>query len=371
MRADPPWPAYSEALETELLRWLNDEACEGRRIESVFFGGGTPSLAPPVLIKRILELLAKAGRIAPDAEITLEANPNSAEAARFAELRALGVNRLSIGVQSLDDAELNLLDRIHRADESLAAIEAAERAGFDELNIDLIYGLPGQRIEEWLARLERAAELPVTHLSCYMLTIEPGTKLASIHRRTPLALPDEHAAAAMLAATRAHLAGLGFPAYEISNHARPGHECRHNDAYWRYRDYIGIGAGAAGKLDRPDGGAFRWTNRRRPESYIRQVREEGRAVAETEILDAWTAAREAAWLGLRRSEGLVHGDYQRRFGRPAWERLLDALAPWIDTGHAVHDARGLRLSERGVLLADEIAAGILSLTAPDAARAAG
>ncbi|MBL8665802.1 MAG: coproporphyrinogen III oxidase, partial [Candidatus Odyssella sp.] len=219
----------------------------GRVVTSVFFGGGTPSLMPPETAAAILARIRALWPVAPDAEITLEANPGAAEAARFRAFRAAGVNRLSIGVQALDDAALKFLGRRHVAAEALAAVERA--AGiFPRYSFDLIYARPGQSVAAWREELARALRFAGDHLSVYQLTIEPGTAFHTAHARGDFALPDEDTAADLYEATRDLLGAAGLAAYEISNHARPGGESRHNLAYWRYADYAGIGPGAHGRL---------------------------------------------------------------------------------------------------------------------------
>ncbi|HJS32275.1 MAG TPA: radical SAM family heme chaperone HemW, partial [Alphaproteobacteria bacterium] len=233
------------ALLTELDHFAASTG--GRTVRSVFFGGGTPSLMAPQIVAAVIDCVARKWRVADDVEITLEANPNSAEQSRFAAFRAAGVNRLSLGVQALDDADLGALGRGHSAAEAQAAIARAA-AVFDRYSFDLIYARPRQSRAAWETELRRAVALAGDHMSVYQLTIEPGTAFAARHARGELVVPDEDAAAALYEATQAILDDAGLAAYEVSNHARAGAECRHNLAYWRYEDYIGVGPGAHGRL---------------------------------------------------------------------------------------------------------------------------
>jgi len=358
-RAQPDWTAYREALCRELVHWAEHPAYRGRCLASIFFGGGTPSLAPPELIGAVVELAASRLPVEDDVEISLEANPGASDAARFAAFRQAGINRLSIGVQSLDDAQLRWLERIHSSHEALAAFDDARAAGFDNINLDLMYALPDQTLDGWLATLHAALRLAPEHLSCYQLTVEPHTRLAAAHARRPIALPDEELALTFFQATRRELEQGGYIAYEISNFARPGHHCRHNDGYWRYHDHIGIGAGACGKWTDEAGGSRRYANIRTPERYVRTVLESGCAIGSDETLKPDRAAAEAVWLGLRRRDGVLRKTFISRFGDPAWRQARERLRPWIEQGHVQLDGEGMRLTDAGLPLADAIAAEVL------------
>lgn len=237
---------------------------QGREVGSIFFGGGTPSLFPPGEIARVIDAAAAALDLAGDCEITLEANPGAAEHDDFAGYRAAGVNRLSLGIQSFDDGALRALGRIHDGAEAAAAVDAAVRAGFERLNLDLMHGLPGQTADAAVDDIERALAYRTGHVSHYQLTIEPNTPF---HHHPP-ELPDEDTLAAIQDACHAHLAAAGYHRYEISAWARPGHACRHNLNYWRFGDYIGIGAGAHGKLTTPGGQVTRRWKHRHPGAYL-------------------------------------------------------------------------------------------------------
>ena len=353
---DPDWDALFAALAAEMRLLAGRFGLAGRRLASVFFGGGTPSLAPPGKIAALIEQAAALFGLEARAEITLEANPESAAPERLRELRAAGVNRLSVGVQSLSARGLAALGRTHGVAEAVAALEAARRAGFANLSLDLICGWPGQTPADWARDLERAVALAPEHLSCYELTIEPGTPFA----RRGVRGPDEARALAMWRHARAFLAAHGYESYEVSNHARPGMRARHNEGYWRYDDYLGLGPGAAGKLDMEDGGALRWTNERSPERYMARVRSGERPCRHEERLDRRQAAREALWLGLRRRAGVAAAPFARRFGvRPAALVRRHAAARLAEGLLRTDAAGGVRASEKGLLLLDAIAADLL------------
>jgi len=358
VRAEHAWADYEAALLAELAYRAEQAEFAGRHIESIFFGGGTPSLAPPALISAVIETVRERFGLAAAAEISLEANPGTVDAANFRGYRQAGVNRLSIGVQSLDAAELEWLERIHSPEQALAAFHTGREAGFDNINLDLMYGLPGQRVQDWLQALDTVIRLAPEHLSCYQLTVEPHTKLAATHRQQPLPLPDDEASLHFFRQTREHLASAGYLAYEISNFALPDRRCRHNDGYWLYHDYIGIGAGAAGKCNQPGGGTRRYSNIRAPEAYMDKAVSSGHAELGMESLDPPTAAAEAIWMGLRRSDGLDRHWFSERFGRDAMLMFEKALLKWQRQGGLIIEAGSIRLSPTGLTLADSIAADL-------------
>ncbi|MDQ6987026.1 MAG: radical SAM family heme chaperone HemW [Mariprofundaceae bacterium] len=369
VRNEPPWDDYRRALLAELTFWARQSQFSGRRIHSVFFGGGTPSLAPPSLIEALLCEIQRLFYFTDDAEITLEANPGSVEAARFAAYRAAGVNRLSIGVQSFDDAELKWLERIHSGDEAKNALATARKAGFDNINLDLMYGLPRQTMDAWLENLDSAIALSPEHLSCYQLTVEAHTELAVRHNKSPLALPEDEKSLDFLWKTRQKLAKNGYKAYEISNFAKKDQKCVHNDAYWLYHDYIGIGAGAAGKWDLKngdyaDGGITRYSNKRSPESYIQAVTTTQSAINSSETVSGKQAAAEAIWLGLRRTNGISRAWFNNRFGSDLAILFHNELAPWMQKEHLKLTSERLLLSEKGLALADSIAADLFAASSP-------
>ncbi|GMR00158.1 MAG: radical SAM family heme chaperone HemW [Zetaproteobacteria bacterium] len=293
------------------------------------------------------------------AEISLEANPGTAEAERFADYRSAGINRLSIGAQSFDDKELKWLERIHSGQEVITAYEAARNVGFEQISLDLMYGLPDQSIKTWRHHLEQVLSLAPEHVSCYQLTVEPHTQLAVRHKQTPFHLPGEDLSLSFLMQTRERLAQAGYAAYEISNFSKPGMRCRHNDGYWQYHDYIGIGAGAAGKWDTPDNGIIRYSNMRSPETYIKSASDTGSAINSREQLSTPQAAAESVWLGLRRTDGISREWFKARFGADPEILFGDALSPWEKNGCLNVTSERLNLTEKGLGLADSIAASVL------------
>ncbi|MFK4046732.1 Oxygen-independent coproporphyrinogen-III oxidase [Roseomonas mucosa] len=332
---------FGRALRAE----LSAEAARSgrRRLLSVFFGGGTPSLMPPELVAGILEDARRLFDAPPDLEVTLEANPTSVEAAKLRAFREAGVNRLSLGVQSLEEESLRFLGRQHSAGEAVAALEQA-RATFPRLSFDLIYARPGQSEDSWRAELRRALALAADHLSLYQLTIEPGTRFATEHARGAFALPADDDAAAMYTATAEEAARFGLLPYEVSNYARPGAESRHNLAYWRYGDYLGIGAGAHQRLEL--GGALLAARRHRaPESWLSLVEREGHARVEEMALAPEERGREALLMGLRLAEGIDPARVERRSGRP----LADLVEPAVLQACLEEDY--LRWSPEGRLVA--------------------
>lgn len=315
--------AWRRALVAEIDHYA--ALTPGRRLTSIFFGGGTPSLMVPETVAAVIDRAAGHWRPAPDIEITLEANPTSVEADRFQGFRTAGVNRVSLGVQALDDRDLAGLGRRHDAAEAMAAVDLATRC-FPRVSFDLIYARPGQSVARWLDELERALAFGTEHLSVYQLTIEPGTKFHTLHARGELVLPDEETAATLYEATQARLEAAGLPAYEISNHARPGAECRHNLTYWRYGDYAGVGPGAHGRLSLADGRVATRAHRA-PEIWRARVAEAGHGAGPAEPIDADTGASEMLMMGLRLAEGipaarLAAFDAERLIDQDARARLV-------------------------------------------------
>ncbi|EGD58774.1 coproporphyrinogen III oxidase [Novosphingobium nitrogenifigens DSM 19370] len=306
--------AWQEALLADMAHEAS--LTGGRTLGSIFFGGGTPSLMPPQLVETLLSAAARHWSFAPNIEITLEANPSSVEAARFAALAGAGVNRVSLGLQALDDETLRFLGRLHDAREGLAALEVAQRH-FARVSFDLIYARPGQTPEQWQAELDRALGFGTGHLSLYQLTIEPGTRFATLVREGKLEPLDDDAAADLFTLTRDMTAAAGIPAYEISNHARPGEESRHNLTYWRYGDYVGIGPGAHGRRL-----AQATVRHRKPENWLAAIDRDGHGIAEQRPLALGEQASEALLMGLRLGEGIDLAALSKRFGLPQ-EALID------------------------------------------------
>lgn len=347
-----------QAWRDALLRDLAHEAGElpGRRLTSIFFGGGTPSLMPPETVAALIEAATRHWPASSDIEITLEANPSSVEAARFADLARAGINRVSLGLQALDNDVLRWLGRAHGVDEGLSALETAQRH-FDRVSFDLIYARPGQTAEAWEAELERALSFGTEHLSLYQLTIEPGTQFASRFAKGDLVPLDTDLAAELFEQTRARTAAAGLPAYEISNHARPGAESRHNLTYWRYGNYAGVGPGAHG---RRNGRAT--VRRRKPENWLDRVVANGHGIELEEDLPDNARAQEALLMGLRLAEGIDLDVIARRSGI-ARERLVDdvAVSRLARQGLLARSGSKLAISEAGMLLLDAILAEIVAV----------
>lgn len=288
------------AWRSAMLADLAHEAGQlpGRRLGSIFFGGGTPSLMPPETVAAVIEAAERHWGFEPGIEITLEANPSSVEAARFADIASAGVNRVSLGLQALDDEALRFLGRAHGVDEGLAALDTAQRA-FARVSFDLIYARPYQSLADWEAELTRALSFGTEHLSLYQLTIEPGTRFATLFEKGELAAYDPDAAADLFEATRALTRAAGLPAYEISNHARPGAESRHNLTYWRYSDYAGIGPGAHGRR-----GGMATVRHKKPENWLAAIGRNQHGMQTEDPLDRHDRGVEALVMGLRLAEGV-------------------------------------------------------------------
>ena len=294
-----------------------------RTVSTIFFGGGTPSLMAPRTVGAILESLARRWTIAHDAEITLEANPTSVEATRFVGFRGAGVNRVSIGLQALDDAALRAIGRLHSAREALDAVAVA-RAVFDRYSFDLIYARPGQTPGAWASELKRAIAQAGEHLSLYQLTIEHGTPFYELHAAGKLLMPDEDLARALYDITQSICTEAGLPAYEVSNHARAGGECRHNLIYWRGHEYAGIGPGAHGRLD-IDGARHAIATEKLPQRWLTQVETRGHGMVSDEVLTQEEVADEFLLMGLRLAEGVDPARYARLSGRPLDPRRVALL----------------------------------------------
>ncbi len=312
VRHEPPdEKRFAAALSRELAHFA--ALSPGRRVTSIFLGGGTPSLMRASTVAAVLDAIAALWPVAPDAEVTLEANPGSAEAERFRGYRAAGVNRLSLGVQSLDDAALRALGRIHTAAEARNAVELARQI-FPRLSFDLIYARPAQTLRAWRSELSAAIAMAADHLSLYQLTIEPETPFFRLHEAGKLKVPDPERAAAFYALTQDVTAARSLPAYEISNHAVPGAESRHNLTYWRYQDYIGVGPGAHGRLV-VDGTKRATMSERHPERWLERVEQNGHGLVTDDQLTLEEAADEMLLMGLRLSEGVSTGRYRTMSGR--------------------------------------------------------
>jgi oxygen-independent coproporphyrinogen-3 oxidase len=334
------------------------EAAAGETLTSIFFGGGTPSLMPPSLVETLIGEAQKLWGFDPEIEITLEANPSSVEAANFAGLSRAGVNRVSLGVQSLEDKTLRWLGRLHGADEAVAALDVAQEH-FERASFDLIYALPGQTPEQWELQLQQALGLGTSHLSLYQLTIEPGTRFATDVRRSAFQPLDDDAAAELFELTQSMTSAKGMPAYEISNHAKIGQESRHNLTYWRYHDYAGIGPGAHGRR-----GGFATTRHKKPENYLTAASERSHGIAEQRMLAIGDQASEALLMGLRLVEGVHIGELSLRFdlnretmiNTDKAEHLRSLGLIWSHGERLGVTAKGLPLLDAllGELVADEL-----------------
>ena len=343
---------FARAFATELATMR--ERTGPRTVTSIFLGGGTPSLMQPGTVGAILEAVASNWTVPDGIEVTLEANPSSVEAGRFRGYRAAGVNRVSLGVQALNDADLKFLGRLHDVDDALAAIELA-RETFPRLSFDLIYARPGQTPDAWRAALETAIGYAADHLSLYQLTIEEGTPFHALHAARKFAVPDGDHAADLYALTQEVTAARGLPAYEISNHARPGAESRHNLTYWRYGEYVGVGPGAHGRFV---GGGTRNVTiaERMPERWLSLVEAKGHGIVDGETLTRSEEADEFLLMGLRLAEGIDLARYEQLSGRPlASERIAvlqdeDLVAP-------VGNSR-LRATPAGMIVLDAVVADL-------------
>ncbi|UUL81651.1 radical SAM family heme chaperone HemW [Sphingomonas qomolangmaensis] len=319
----------------------------GRKVGSIFFGGGTPSLMPPATVAALIDAADRHWGLEPACEITLEANPSSVEAARFADIARAGVNRVSLGLQALDDSALAFLGRAHSVDEGLAALATAQ-AAFARVSFDLIYARPGQSLAAWEAELARAIGFGTEHLSLYQLTVEPGTRFATLAAKGDLVIPGEDDAADLFELTRTLTAAAGLPAYEISNHARPGAESRHNLTYWRYRDYAGIGPGAHGRR-----GGLATVRHKKPENWLAAVDRNAHGLSAEDALTPHESATEALVMGLRMAEGV---DLGRVAALAGGEAPIDRKAMWLlqVQGLATLEDERLRITETGMPVLEAI-----------------
>jgi oxygen-independent coproporphyrinogen-3 oxidase len=340
--------AFAREIETTAARTPRHD------VSSIFLGGGTPSLMQPQTVGAILDAIGKHWRVGPDVEVTLEANPTSVEATRFRGYRAAGVNRVSLGVQALDNASLKALGRMHTAAEAMDAVAIA-RSVFDRYSFDLIYARPDQTPAMWEAELRQAIAQAAEHLSLYQLTIEPETPFYGLHAAGKLKTPDEATARALYDVTQDVCAELGLPSYEISNHARPGAECRHNLVYWRGQQYAGIGPGAHGRLD-INGVRHAIATEKRPEAWLMRVEAGGHGVITDDVLNSEERADEFLLMGLRLAEGIDPRRYQALSGRALDPKRIELLC---NEGAIVVDANGrLRVTQSGFPVLDAVVADL-------------
>ncbi|HVV16614.1 MAG TPA: radical SAM family heme chaperone HemW [Polyangia bacterium] len=357
-RVDIPHAEYANAVTAEMAARAPWFAGAGPLV-SVYFGGGTPGLWRPDAVARVIEAAGTtygaAG--AADLEITVEVNPGEAAVDHLRALHAAGVNRLSIGLQALDDALLAALGRNHDAAAGPAAVRAARAAGFDNLSVDLMFGVPGQSLDAWRRDVDAVVALAPEHVSAYALTVERGTVFGARDRRGDLARPDDQEVAGMFEHARAAFAAAGLVGYEISSYARQGRRARHNQLYWGLGPYLGVGASAASFRPLVDGTGWRFSNPRSTDVYLRQTQAARQPVARhVERRSAADLENEAVWLGLRTSDGVDRAAHARRHGRDPLAGREAAVSAAVAAGRLAVDATRLRLTAAGLLFADDVAA---------------
>ena len=343
---------YVRAIQSELAAAA--ERAPGRIVSTIFFGGGTPSLMQPQTVGAILDSIGKHWTVAGDVEVSLEANPTSVEATRFRGYRAAGVNRVSLGVQALDDSSLKELGRLHSAQEALDAIAVA-RSIFERYSFDLIYARPRQTLEGWKAELKLAIAEAAEHLSLYQLTIEPGTPFFGLHKAGKLIVPDDDLGRDLYDLTQQICGDAGLPAYEVSNHARPGAECRHNLVYWRGHEYAGVGPGAHGRLN-INGRRYATETEKKPEAWLDLVARNGHGLTVDEKLQPGEVADEFLLMGLRLAEGID----PKRFTQLSGRALDPKRLAFLMDGGAVEtmDNGRLRVTQSGFPLLDAVVADL-------------
>jgi oxygen-independent coproporphyrinogen-3 oxidase len=335
---------YVAALAREI-----SAAGQGEAVDTIFFGGGTPSLLAPAEIAALIAACRSAFAVAPDAEITLETNPETSSSERMDGFRAAGVNRISFGVQSFREPELKRLGRIHSADRARAAVHEARAAGLDNVSLDLMMWLPQQTTDDWRESVDALIGLSPEHASLYLLELYPNSPLREDMARAGWSLAPDDDAADMYLWSLARLESAGYRQYEISNVARPGFPSRHNLKYWQDGEWLGFGCGAHSTRD-----GARWKNVSSTEDYIRRLNEGQPLAADRRVLTTQAKLEEALFTGLRLTEGLDFDAVGRRYGTDVWDRYAAALAPAIEAGLAIRDGGRLRLSRNGMLLANEV-----------------
>lgn len=337
---------FVDALHCE----IEQSPYAGERFDTVFFGGGTPTYLSGEVLAGILEHLARRFAIATNAEITCEANPGSVSPTQLRRLRQAGFNRLSFGVQSFHLDELQRMDRIHTPEEVIQSVAWAREAGFDNLNLDLIFALPQQTLERWEASVRQAIALQPEHLSLYALMLEPNTRFYHLYQKGKLHLPDEEAQVAMFRLAQRLTAEAGYRQYEISNYAKPGYECQHNIIYWRNEPYLGFGPGAVSYME-----GRRWTNIKHPREYIRRIRAGEPLELEWERLTGWDSVAETLMLGLRMLDGVDLHALEHRFGLPVRQHYAPVIAQLIARGWLEQHGTTIRLTQEGLLWHSEVA----------------
>ena len=350
-----PEDDYVRALEREI------ESCrqilEGREISTVFFGGGTPSLLKPRNIGLVMEKLASIASFSSTAEVTLEVNPRTADREKLVLLRSVGINRISVGIQSFSQRKLDFYGRFTTPEDCVRVLVDVGDAGFHNCNLDLIYGSSQETREEFENDIRTALSFSPTHISAYCLTIEPGTEFATLWRKGKLSLPDDSVLVRFMQSAREILEGEGYGNYEVSNFAQRGYECRHNLIYWNCHDYLGVGAGAHSHIrhEGEEGWGRRWSNVRNPELYMKRIAGDGRAVCASYDLSRMTALEDAILMGLRLSEGVEIGDIEKRFSCETDTCSLEYLE---SDGFILTDGGRLRLTTKGRLFTDDLVARV-------------
>jgi len=349
------WPEadYTRALIAEMRKRAGEVPFKGNHIATIFFGGGTPSLFQPASIAKLLDAAANTFGIEPDAEITLEANPGTVDESKLRGFRAAGINRLSFGAQSFNDTTLKFLGRIHNAEQTREAARMAHRAGFERLNLDIIFAVPGQTRVDVMRDIGEAAALEPDHISAYNLTFEEGTVFFSEMRRGKIGPLESDEQAEMYAAVREELPRRGYAMYEISNYARRGRECRHNLTYWHNDTWLGLGAGAH-SFAREGAAGRRWWNERMPARYIESATQAGIAEAGSESVEPRMAMGEFVFLNLRLREGFALTEFKARFGVAFEEAFGARTARLFEGGLLEHRGDNIRLTDRGLELADSV-----------------
>ncbi|HTN43542.1 MAG TPA: radical SAM family heme chaperone HemW [Nitrospiria bacterium] len=347
---------FLTALKKEIARYGDRPEIRGRRIATVYMGGGTPSIFHADQILDVLDHARRHFYFGGALEMTVEANPGTVDREKLTALRAGGVNRLSLGVQSFHDQELAWLGRAHTSRVAREAYGSARAAGFENVNLDFMYALPGQRLEDWNRTLDEAIGLGPEHLSAYALTIEEGTRFGADYDRGLLVLPDEDRQIRFDEWTRAKLAGAGYRHYEVSNYARPGYACRHNLGYWGQQEYLGLGPGAHSYM-----GGRRFSKLENIGDYIRDIEKGGDAIEESESIGPDLAFREALIFGLRKTDGIRLDEIRRRYPSTDSGRLQQTLEKWSLDELIVLDPPRVRLSSKGLRLWDRIAEEIIAV----------
>lgn len=348
-----PETEYTDALIRELEVHAQSEYWQGRNLRTIFFGGGTPSVFSPGSIGRILEAMDALFPFVPGIELNLEANPDPEDTKHFSGYRSCGINRLSLGVQSFQPHLLRFLGRLHSAEDTRESLRALIQAGFQNFNLDLIYGSPGQSLADLRADLEEAVSFCPPHVSAYNLTIEEKTVFHRLYRAGKILPLAEEEEIAMSELIEEALTGAGLERYEISNYARPGWYSRHNINYWEGGDYLGLGAGAHSYKRLSEYLGHRWHNEKNPRRYMARIAADGRAVTEEERTDLHQSAAEFMFLGLRMTRGISVEEFSRRFGKKP-DEFYPQISAWLEEGLIEEKAERLRLTRRGLMVADSI-----------------